>query len=248
MSSVRSVVHALSIIQLLAERAPLSLSEVARALDLSPSSCLALLRTLVEEGVIRREHQAKRYALADEWAAAGIPRLDPAARMTERLKSVLPRLAAEFKATVGLWAIMPGERQGLVAHVEADTPMRIHMAPGQRQPIGGGAVGRAFLAASGADPAELARRQAAIRWHRPQSAEAYAADVARAREVGYAVDDGVVYAGICSIAAVLPVGEGRFCISLSVFSGALSSEEVEATGERLKARCDALAPPNLHMC
>jgi len=240
MSSVRSVVHALSIIRLMGERGLLTLSEVARALDLSPSSCLALLRTLVAEGVLLRQRPGKHYALSPEWAAAAIPGLDPVSRTTERLKPFLAQLAAEFSATVGLWTLLPGERQGLVSHVESDAPMRIHMAAGQRQPLGGGSVGRAFLAEREPGETELAARQAAIRWHRPQSLRDYAADVLRARAQGYAVDDGVLYAGICSIAAVLPVGAGQFCASLSVFSGALTDEEIRRTGEQLAARCRAL--------
>ena len=166
MGSVRSVVHALSIIQLLAERGSLTLSEIARPLDLSPSSCLALLRTLVAEGVLLRERRCKHYTLAREWAAAGIPRLDPVSRATERLKPFLAHLAAEFEATAGLWTLLPSDRQKLVAYVESDTPMRIHMADGQRQPLGGGAVGRAFLAQRDVSEAGLAACQKQTRRRR----------------------------------------------------------------------------------
>ena len=49
---VRSVAQAFAILRLLADGDGLTLSEIGRALDLSPSSCFNLLNTLVAEGAI----------------------------------------------------------------------------------------------------------------------------------------------------------------------------------------------------
>ena len=68
---VRSVAQAFAILRLLAVSGPLSLTDVGRALDLSPSSCLNLLRTLVDEGAVERETGRKVYRLTGEWAEAG---------------------------------------------------------------------------------------------------------------------------------------------------------------------------------
>ena len=66
---VRSVSQAFAILRLLSSHpAGLTLSEIARDLALSPSSCLNLLRTLVAEGMVERGGAAKLYRAASGWA------------------------------------------------------------------------------------------------------------------------------------------------------------------------------------
>lgn len=240
MTQVRSVSHAFAILRLIGESGALSLSDVARAQGLSPSSCLSILRTLVEEGALEREARAKRYRLTPEWSAASPFSADRMQKVVDRLRPAMLEISKEFDATVGLWKVAAGRRLRLVAHMETDAPMRIQMAPGQRQPLGGGVVGRMLSAVQSVDDSELARRFAETRWERPITLERYIAEVKRARARGFAIDDGILHAGICSVGAALPDPYAGFSISISIFAGSRSKAEIERIGERLAERCREL--------
>ncbi|MDE2560827.1 MAG: helix-turn-helix domain-containing protein [Sphingomonadales bacterium] len=232
---VRSVSQAFAILRLLASRGDaMTLSDIARGVGLSPSSCLNLLRTLVGEGLLLRDGDGRRYRLAVGWAASGL--LDGAGQsFAARARPALERMAAAEDAAIGLWQVMPGERIALIALAESGAATRIHMAEGQRQPLGGGATGRALAASDGVTGEELARRYGAVRWQRPLTIEAYAAQVAAARVAGYAIDDNFGHAGICSLGAVVPgAREGqRFCLSASVFAGSREPEALAKLGAGL---------------
>ena len=91
---VRSVSQAFTILRLMAQNGgALTLSEITRATDLSLSSCLNLLRTLVAEGALEAEN-GKRYRLAAEWSGL-TALLDTAqARVIARAQPLLDRFAA----------------------------------------------------------------------------------------------------------------------------------------------------------
>jgi DNA-binding IclR family transcriptional regulator len=121
----------------------------------------------------------------------------------------------------------------LVAHAESNAVLRIHLARGQRQPLGSGAVGRAIAAAQGPGPEEIARRFAAVRWQKAMSLAAYAEQVELAARAGLALDDGYTHIGICTIATVVPQLKPEFCVSASFFAGARSTADVAALGKAL---------------
>ena len=237
-ASVRSVSHALAIMRLLATGEALTLSEIARACALSPSSCLSLLRTLVAERVLAGA-PGKRYMLAPAWGK-GVERwADPHAAIIAAARPLLTELARAIDAPVGLWEVVPRGRLQLVALGESAAATRIHMAVGQRQPIGGGATGRALAAAQGVSEAELAARFAGVRWEQGLSFEAYRTQVAEAARNGFAIDDRFGHAGIRSLAAVVPGAEPALCVSASFFADT-PIDEAE-TGERLRALGERLA-------
>jgi DNA-binding IclR family transcriptional regulator len=235
---VPSVAHAFAILRLLSARIEgMTLSEVARAQGLSPSSCLNLLRALVNEGALLRDEAGRRYRLAPAWAASRVLD-DAAARLVARAQPALARFAARQDAAVGLWQQVSETRLALVALAETGAATRIHMAPGQRQPLGGGSIGRALAATENLTDATLARRFGALRWQRPLSFEGWLAQVSAARNTGYAVDDGYGHAGICSIGVALPKPQGandlpQFCLSASIFEGSRSADKIASLGQAL---------------
>jgi DNA-binding IclR family transcriptional regulator len=240
MSGVRSISQAFAILRLIGEGGPLSLSDVARARGMSPSSCLAILRTLVAEGALLRDGPSKRYRLTAEWSGAGPFSGDRQKTIIDRLRPAMVEISRMFETTVGLWKVAEKRRLCLVAHVESDAPMRIQMAPGQRQPIGSGAVGRVISASQEVGDSELARRFGEVRWERPTSLAGYITDVEQARIRRFAIDDGALHSGICSIAVALAGPYAGFSISISTFAGSRSGPEIEAVGEQLAMRCEAL--------
>ncbi|MDE2435089.1 MAG: helix-turn-helix domain-containing protein [Sphingomonadales bacterium] len=238
---VRSVTLAFSILRLFArERRSLSLSDVARATGTSPSSCLNLLRTLVGEGALIPD-TGKRYALGEGWEALAVLVDADHLRLVARVKPMLAQFACAHDATVGLWQVSAHDRIELIALGESTSSTRIHMAVGQRQPIGGGAAGRALCAATGVSGAELARRFAQLRWQRPLTVTEYADQVAAARADGFSIDAGYGHIGICSLAAVVPDVPPRYVVTASTFLGSRQDNALADLGRALKVLAQQIA-------
>lgn len=230
---VRSVSQAFAILRLLAERSPLSLSDIGRALGLSPSSCLNLLKTLAGEGAVERDAATKYYRLADPWTASGVLRGDGVSSLTDRALSPMLDFARESDAAVGLWKVASRERLSLIAHAESSAGMRLRLADDQRQPLGGGGVGRALAAVQRVSDAELARRFAPVRWQAELSFADYAEQVREAGLRGFAVDRGFAHRGVTTVAAAIPGARPDFALSASFFSEARTDAEVDLLGEGL---------------
>jgi DNA-binding IclR family transcriptional regulator len=223
----------LAILRLLAETSPLSLSEIGRLTELSPSSGLNLLKTLVEEGVVERDPRTKQYRLAQAWAVSEALRDGAAQMLVDRAQPLMAQFARSFDAAVGLWKMISRERTRLVSRAESDAGMRLHLADAQRQPLGGGAVGRALAVAQGIDDPELRRRFAPVRWQADLSFEAYARQVREAADRGFAIDQGFAHRGICTVAVGIAGIAPGFCLSASIFAGSRSDVEVDALGAGL---------------
>jgi DNA-binding IclR family transcriptional regulator len=237
---VRSVTHAFAIMRALAARDEMTLSEVAQRCEISPSSCLGLLRTLVDEGVVRRE-TGKRYALSPAWSGMPVVRDDITARIVAHAPPRLARLARDLSAPVGLWRIVSRDRLQLVALGESTAATRIHMAEGQRQPIGSGALGRAFAATQEVPADEIRRRYERVRWQRPVDPAGYVAQIAAAKRDGYAVDDGLMHAGVTSVAVTVPGSPSTLGLSASVFAGSKDECELAAIAAALTRLAAELA-------
>lgn len=230
---VRSVSQAFAILRQLADAPPLSLSDIGRQVGLSPSSCLNLLKTLVDEGAVERDARSKRYRLTPGWAAADVLRDSAGQQLVERAQPMMAELARDCDAAVGLWRAVSRDRMQLIAHAESNAGMRLRLADAQRQPLGGGAAGRALAAAQAVGAGELARRHAAVRWQVPLPFAEYARQVARAAERGFAVDRGTAHRDIATVAVAIADISPGFCLSASVLAGSRDEAGLDALGERL---------------
>ncbi|WP_298670383.1 helix-turn-helix domain-containing protein [uncultured Sphingomonas sp.] len=239
---IRSVAQAFAILRLLGESSPMTLSDIARIVGISPSSCFNLLKTLLDEGAIERDARTRSYRLTRVWAAAEALRDDAAQGLAERARPAMTRLAQTNDAAIGLWKVISRERVRLILRAESDAGLRVAMADGQRQPLGGGAVGRALAAAEGVDDDELARRYAAVRWQTALPFADYAAQVRLARERGFAADDGFAHRGICTVAVPIAEIAPGFCLSASLFAGARGEAEIVALADELAQLRTTLLP------
>ena len=144
-------------------------------------------------------------------------------------------IADAHEAAVGLWRVGSRDRLTLIALAESESATRIHMAIGQRQPAGAGASGRALLAAAGHSPAHIAAAFAQVRWPVAITLAHYEAQVAQARQRGFATDLGELNPGIDTAAAACrqPDGSVRFVVSASMFSNRHTSAALDAIGNAL---------------
>jgi DNA-binding IclR family transcriptional regulator len=218
----------------------MGVTAIARTLDLSPSSTFNLARTLVAEGLVDFDEATKTYRI-------GLGSID-FARMALRgdtmvatLRPVMERLAERHDAAIGLWRAADSGRLLLLALAESEAATRIHLAVGQRQPVGAGSTGRALLAARAADDAALRAAYAGVRWPSALDTDSYVSQVRDAARLGYAVDDQWLNPGIVSIAAVLPESGSspRYCLSASLFAGRHDADGVATIGRDIAAEANA---------
>lgn len=232
---VPAVVQAVRVMRCLGRAAaPMSVSAVARATSISPSTCFNLLRTLAAEGLVAFDPAAKTYAL-------GLGLLELASPLhgrgrTELIRPLLERLALDYDALVALWEVTEDERIVLVDRVHGYGAVRIEMRVGQRVPAFAGAIGRCVAAIVGLSPGELRRRFEMLRWGVPIAFEDYLADVERARENGFALDLGHWFKGINVVATAIADGGGRPRLGIAglTIAGRLSEAELRRFGREMR--------------
>lgn len=218
-----AVTQAASILRLLARAGePLSVTVIARTTGISPSSCFNLLKTLAVEELVRFDDASKLYAigLGVLQLARGVLGADAILRAA---RPVMNALSAEHEATVGLWRAGRGDRMTLIALGDSMASTRIHMEVGQRQPLGAGAVGRAWLSAVDSTRAEREALFAQVRWQQPVAFEDYEQNIRAAQDCGYAQDHEQVNRSIVTIASPIQshagTGARLHVLSASVFAG-----------------------------
>lgn len=237
---VRSVSQAFAILRLLADSRALALSDIARLIELSPSSCLNLLKTLMAEGAVEREEPKKRYRLAPAWLSNGMLPESRAMRLIARAEADMTHFAQSVEAAVGLWRIVSRDRMQLVAHAQSDAGMRLALADNQRQPLGAGAAGRAIAAAQAIDRAELERRFSQIRWQTDLSFADYARQVDDAVATGFSLDRGYAHRGVSTAAVAMTDIAPGFCMTASCVAGSRTDSELENLGFALADLCKGL--------
>lgn len=219
-----AVSRAIGILKVLGEsHQPLGVNAIARAIDAVPSSCLHILRALVEEDMVHVDLRTKQYSL-------GLGLLKLARDMTGRspfaraVQPELERIAREFPVTATAVELDRRDRLVVVALAQAPTLWRLQVGLGARVPALISATGRCVAAFSGLDNAALASRFSRLKWDNPPEFETWLAEVDLARRTGIAVDVGQYTAGLTVVAAMLPPqGDERQSISVVGLSEQLSS-------------------------
>ena len=240
---VPSITQAGAILRLLGQATePLGLSAIAKRLEISPSSCFNILKTLVEEDFATFNSTTKRYTIG-----LGVVQLARQALSRDAVvlaaRPILQRLAEDMDAAVALWRVTGKERLTLVTLSEGESAARIHMAVGQRQPIGAGAAGRAILGARPISEAELRKAFDTVRWQGALDFLTYRDEVAAVRRQGYALDIDQMFQGITTLSAPIAKTEGGadYCLSISLFSRRHDSQGLGLMGEKLSQEAAEIA-------
>ncbi|TAM57576.1 IclR family transcriptional regulator [bacterium] len=204
-----AVTRAIKILRLLAKSdAPLGGSAIARTLDLVPSTCLHILRALVDEGIVAVNPETKRYTLD-----AGILTLAGSLLQEESfyraLQPTIDGIAHTFDMTT--IALQPLARKHLVvvAISRTERALRLHVDIGSRFPLLISASGRCVAAFGSYSPAELERAFTALRWDDAPSFKVWKRQVEETRRQGYGVDIGNYINGVTIVAAPVLDPTGR---------------------------------------
>lgn len=197
---VPAVRRAADILWALAARpTPMNLSQISRAVNIIPSTCLHILRELVAARLISYDVNTKTYQLG-----SGIADLAKSATYLYQFADVarpqLQEIANRFAMTATATSRIDDQHLALVAFANPPNGISVSVTLGGRAPLVSGAAGRCFAAFGGLSEKQIASIFAKIQWDNPIDYETWRREVEQAKVDGYSVDRENFVAGVSAIA------------------------------------------------
>lgn len=211
---VPAVERAVAILRLLGRSdQPMGVNQVARTLKLIPSTCLHILRILVDEELVAFDPVTKHYRLDVGILplARGVMRRN---RFNELIQPSLDQVAERFGVTAVGVQVTAARHMVVVAISRAEQPFRLQVDIGSRFPALLSATGRCFAAFGGQSWDELEKQFKTLRWENPPSFDAWRSEVQRVRELGYSMDEGAYIQGVTVVS--MPVFSAREAMSHAI--------------------------------
>ena len=231
---VPAVSRAVAILRLLSRgSAVLTLKEISQQLGMVTSTCLHILRVLVNEGMVKVDPSTKRYGL-------GVGVLALARSIIENspfptlVQPVLDRLSSTWNVTAIGVEITGIDHMVVLALSRSRAPFRLHVDVGSRFPALISATGRLVAAFNELPDDEIERRFKALRWERPPDLEAWRKDVQTVRRKGYSLDRSNYISGVTVLAVPVLDSHARMTHSL-VAAGVADQLEPSKIGLLAKA-------------
>jgi DNA-binding IclR family transcriptional regulator len=228
---VPAVTRSIAVLRLLGKsESPLGVKAIADSLGLVTSTCLHILRVLVDEGLVRVDPGTKRYSL-------GVGMLALARSVMERnafpqlAQPVLDRLSRQWHVTTIGVEISELDHMIVLAIAHSEVPFRLHVDIGSRFPALISATGRLVAANTQHPWSEVERRFKALRWHQAPDVDAWRKDVQKARRAGYSIDRGNYIGGVTVVA--VPVFGADRRLDHSLVAAGVSDQLAGPRSERL---------------
>jgi len=203
---VPAVSRSIAILRLLGRSpSPMGVKAIAQSLGLVTSTCLHILRVLVDEGLVKVD-STKRYRL-------GVGMLSLARSVIESnrfpavVQPVLDRLSKQWGVTAIGVEIGGLDHMVVLALSQSEIPFRLHVDVGSRFPTLISATGRLVAAYSDLPWKEIERRFRSLRWQDAPDIEVWRKELETVRKKGYSIDRGNYIAGVTVLA--VPVFSGR---------------------------------------
>lgn len=237
---VQSVERVIDLLEVLAD-APgeVSLTALAEAGGLPPSTVHRLMATLVRRGYARRL-PSRRYVLGPRLIHLGER---SASTLAVLARPHLARLVDQIGETANL-ALLDGERVVYAAQVPSRHSVRMFTEVGRRVPLHCTGVGKVLLARQRPELARAVLEEAGLPARTARTItdlESLLADLPRIAEQGFAVDDGEQEAGVRCLAVPIPGGAVEAALSVSGPEGRLPVEALPRMVPLLQAAAAALA-------
>ena len=214
MRAVPAVTRAIAILRLLGRSAsPLGLKAIAQTLDLVPSTCLHVLRALIEEKLVKVNSYSKRYSLD----VGMLPLARAVLRNSSFATLVQPELDRLSKR-YGLTAIGV-EMLGLqymivVALSRSPAILGLHVDVGSRFPALISASGRCVAAFGNHRWSDMEQRFRSLRWQNAPDLDVWRKEVESVKRKGFSIDRGNYIVGVVIIA--VPVLDANQRMSQSI--------------------------------
>ena len=107
------------------------MTQVARDLNINPSTCFNLLRTLVHEGLVVFNPDTKTYQIGLGLVEIAHSALNGAS-LVRLVQPLLDKISVENQVTLTLWQKMQDDRVMLIANSGPGSVISINMNIGQR--------------------------------------------------------------------------------------------------------------------
>lgn len=236
---VQSLARGLAVIRAFgAERPRMSLSEIARATDLTRASARRFLLTLEAEGYVRSD--GREFALTPRVLELGFSYLS-AQSLPEVAMPHLETLSRAVSESASA-SVLDGSDIVYVARVPTRRIMSVAITVGTRFPAAATSMGRVLLAGLPDDAIDTTLAGVELRRYTDRTITepgALRAEIARVREQGWSLVDGELEVGLRSLA--VPVRRGR--LTVAAINVALSGAGRDAASEvaRLLPHLEAAA-------
>lgn len=211
---VPAVSRSIAILRLLGQtKQPLGVKAIADHLELVPSTCLHILRVLVEEELVTLEPASKRYTLGTGMISLARSVLDKGG-FTQLVQPALDRLADRFGVTAMGVEVTQRNTVVVLALSQSTQPFRVHTDVGSRFETLVSATGRLIAAFSGENWTELRKRFSQITWDKKPKFEDWKEEVELAKVQGWSVDRDNFMAGLTVVAVPIFAASGRLAYTL----------------------------------
>lgn len=238
-----AVTRGIQILRRLGEASePMGARQLARELDLVPSTCLHVLRALVVEGLVEFDETTKRYTLGVGIlgiARAAIEKSD----FATLAKPMLTRLSSQFGVTAMATQLIAVREMIVVAIAQTRHPFRLAADLGSRFPELISATGRCVAAFNDIEPERLRVRYDELPWDNPPGFEAWSKQIRKTRRDGYGQDRGNFLNGLTIIAVPVFGADGKMKRGLVVvgISGTIDDVGVPTIAAELLQTRDELS-------
>jgi DNA-binding IclR family transcriptional regulator len=243
--SVKSVQRAMRLLSILIEQGDRSLSELAAATSLVPSTVHRLLGTLVDSGYVRQDPVTRRYA-----PGFGLLEFaDRAEQQVTELRAVavpeMRRLADDCRETV-LLTVLDRREVVFIEQILGTGLVRMEVAPGRRMPAHVTAAGKALLAWQSPERLERLIEDGELEAFTAETvadADKLKRELERVRRRGWAIDYEEQEAGVACVGAPILQAGGAPLASLSVSgpTSRLRRRALNDLGEQLLAAASRIA-------
>jgi len=211
---------------------------IAQALDLVTSTCLHILRVLVDEDLVQVD-ATKRYSLGVGMLALARSVIE-SNRFPAAVQPALDRLSLQWSVTAIGVQIGSLEHMVVLALSQSKIPFRLHVDVGSRFPTLISATGRLVAAYSDQPWTEIERRFRALRWQNAPDLDNWRRELATVRKKGYAIDRGNYISGVTVLA--VPIfnarNEVKYTLVAAGFADQLDSKRCVAIAKDMRAEAD----------
>ena len=240
--SVKTALRVIEIIEVFArEKRPLSLSELARLLDVPVSSCLALIRTLNELGYLYEVGRRNGYYPTSRLLAKAqlISKADP---ILERVYPSLAELRDATQETVVFAKLSTDRRVVYLEVLDSPHTIRYVAAAGEFRPVHANSLGKALLSLMTAEERrELLTKAPLERFNERTLVDlpAIEAELALSRERGWFRNLSESIDEVGAVAWPVTLGGERYAISVGAAYFRVEPNQA-AYASILRAACAAL--------
>lgn len=209
------------------ETKPLGLTEVARRLEMRPSTVHRYVRTLVSLGYLQQDAATLKYRLDFKVADLGLAAFN-SLDMREVARPHLRRLCETWAVTVNM-AVLDGSEIVYVERIIGRRSMDLPIGVGSRQPAYCTSMGKVLLAFLDDDDRESAIRATEFTAPGPRAipdAEKLRTELRRVRGLGWAMNNEELARGLRSVAAPIRDSNDAVVAAINIHSTPFSVEEV----------------------